>query len=59
MKVTAPVGVPVAELTVAVNVTAAPTAAGFADDVRLVVVPAGMTNSETLSSASPLSACRA
>src|SRR5262245_32488163 len=49
--VTVPVGVPVAALTVAVNVTASPAAEGFAEEIRFVVVAAsaaGMTNNCTL-----------
>ena len=49
MNVTIPVGVAEA-VTVAVNVTGEPTAAGFADEVNCVVVAAGgMTKSDTLS----------
>jgi len=51
LKVTVPVGVPVPGLgtvTVAVNVTDWPTAAGDLDDIRVVFVPAACTFSETL-----------
>src|SRR5207248_3525332 len=49
--VTVPDGVPVAALTVAVNVTASPAADGLAEDASVVVVAAsagGMTNNSTL-----------
>lgn len=41
--VTVPVGVPVVELTVAVNVTACPNTVGFLEDVTAVVAPAVFT----------------
>ena len=46
--VTAPVGLPLAEVTVAVNVTDWPNVDGLADDVRLVLVLASLTTWETV-----------
>ena len=43
LNVTVPVGVPVPEVTVAVNVTDCPNVLGFADDVSAVVVHAALT----------------
>jgi hypothetical protein len=43
LNVTVPVGVPLLELTVAVNVTACPTLDGFCDEVSVVVVTALLT----------------
>ena len=43
MKVTVPVGVPADELTVAVKVTACPTALGFCDETRETLVAAFVT----------------